>query len=102
LNTALCNELPDDPRKFLLEHIRKLQSNSDYKSIFGESDLHGLFTLYDTTGRGVITPAQFQAAMADIGAAGYAKDIKENIKEDHFVRLALEALDKRLAEIRGQ
>jgi hypothetical protein len=53
---------PDEPNEFLLQELRKIQqmkANNEPITLFTESDMINMFSIFDITGRGYVTQLQY-------------------------------------------
>ncbi|CAM9966670.1 unnamed protein product [Discosporangium mesarthrocarpum] len=61
---------PQDPNSFLLEVLQNLcnaKKEGTPTTFFTEQDLEGMFSLFDPTQRGHISPAQYEQALKTLG-----------------------------------
>lgn len=53
---------PDEPNEFLLNELRKIQqmkANNEPITLFTDSDVMNMFSIFDITGRGYVTQLQY-------------------------------------------
>lgn len=73
LTSALVYERPDDPKKFMKDHIEQLlkaKSDPDEAEppcFMDESNLKSIFSMLDVTRKGYITKEQYLHAMGNLG-----------------------------------
>lgn len=61
---------PDEPNEFLLLELKKIQTmkaNNEPITLFTESDLMNMFSIFDITGRGYVTQLQYARALEAVG-----------------------------------
>lgn len=89
----LLFERPDDPSAFLAGQLRAAAGSGT--TYFTDDDLHGMFSLFDPTGTGSITPAQALAGARSLGLEPVDDDAapEGRMNEDAFVAWARERLD---------
>ena len=91
-------ERPDDPRPFLAEQLRLVArgawAEGKKDGFFADDDLRGMFSLFDPTRKGTISPAQAVAGVKSLGLDGVEPPEGDTLSEDAFVAWARAALDK--------
>lgn len=91
---------PSDPNAFLiteLQKIKELKSKNLPVTLFSESDLDILFSIFDITGRGFVTRDQLSKAFDAIGAKAtpLTLPMTNTIDKGTFVRILLAEANKR-------
>ena len=91
---------PNDPNAFLiaeLQKIKDLKSKNLPVTLFSESDLDILFSIFDITGRGYVTRDQLSKAFDAIGAKAtpLTLPMTNTIDKGTFVRILLAEANKR-------
>ncbi|KAI9334512.1 hypothetical protein DFJ73DRAFT_799088 [Zopfochytrium polystomum] len=74
LMTVLVHQRPADPKALLvkkLEEIKSARARNQSLSLFTKENLVAVFRIFDVTGRGYISMAQYAAAMEDIGVSKF-------------------------------
>jgi hypothetical protein len=89
---------PADPFDFIVAECARLKSVSGGKGVsrlWTEADLKAMHSLYDPSGRGVISKAQVLTALRNLGVrtASVAVPDSDAVSADAFVRLARAAID---------
>lgn len=62
LGSELAQHKPDDPNNFLLLRLQKfkdMKTKDDPVTLFTEKDIDVMFSIFDLTGRGYVTPSQY-------------------------------------------
>ncbi|XP_029472702.1 EF-hand calcium-binding domain-containing protein 10 [Rhinatrema bivittatum] len=71
LTSLLLYHRPERKREFLINELEKLKlarvSDSDYPSLFDESNLIAVFGILDPAGKGFITVTQYKEALKTLG-----------------------------------
>ena len=97
LGSKLACERPSDPNSFLVAEISKIlasQARSQKVSLFSESDLVSLFSVFDLTGKGYLSKSQFFRALDYVGVDNRKIEVPEQIEKLNFVKLILAELSK--------
>ena len=72
LISQLLYHKPSDPRRFLVKHLEALKISGKRPQLLTRSDLAAMFSMFDITGKGLVTVAQAESALATIGAGAGA------------------------------
>lgn len=100
LASWLMYSCPDDPKSFLIDHLKKLQERKEENiSLLDENNLTAMFQMLDIQCRGFITLEQYKQAMISIGVTTeYNKEPiggqSDKITPDTFVHEAKRAIKK--------
>lgn len=98
LFTTLLFHQPEDPLGFLAVECRKMQkqkAEGKATTVFDDTDLRGMHSLYDPSSKGHISRAQVAAAFKNLGLQGAPQLEGEGpFNADTFVAVARAALDK--------
>ena len=99
---ALVYHRPDNPKQFLIEHLKQLESARDNPgecqppSLFDEQNLLSVFRMLDIAGRGYISLAQYNEAMNCLGVKKCSMSPVgaelNKISRETFIREALAGL----------
>lgn len=89
---------PADPFDFIASECSRLKSLAGGKGVsrlWTDADLRAMHSLYDPSGRGVITQAQVATAFRNLGLRGAPPASSEGdaVTADAFVRLVRTAID---------
>ena len=66
LGTRLIHDRPADPNAYVLQVLQQRQAGK-LERFFSEANVSTMFGMFDVTGRGFITPAQYQQALRSLG-----------------------------------
>jgi len=99
----LLFERPEDPEAFLAEQLRAAAAagagGAAAAAFFSDDDLRGMFTLFDPTGRGTVSPEQALAGARSVGVSLTDDDAPSGsadgggLTEDEFVAWARGCVD---------
>eukprot|EP01031_Cornospumella_fuschlensis_P037720 gene37720-45824_t len=70
LGAQLAREKPENPNEFLvseLKRIAKLKESGKPVTLFTKEDVDTMFTTFDVTNRGYVTPQQYRKALTAVG-----------------------------------
>ncbi|ESO95707.1 hypothetical protein LOTGIDRAFT_203816 [Lottia gigantea] len=77
LTSQLIYQRPDDPKKFMIENLEKLQKSKQSKvhcnNLFDDSNIRSVFGMLDPTGKGHITVKQYREAMETLGIKKFSQ-----------------------------
>lgn len=92
---ALVFAKPDDPRAFLAQYLATLKkAGRKGTTFFTDEDLATMFGLFDLTGKGVMSPTQFDNAMKSLGIDKRPPKVGGPVTKENFVSMARAALDE--------
>mmetsp|Transcript_28539 Transcript_28539/g.39419 ORF Transcript_28539/g.39419 Transcript_28539/m.39419 type:complete len:220 (+) Transcript_28539:52-711(+) len=96
MTAALLFHKPDKPRQYLVENLVNMKTGSG-EVFFKEIDLKTMFSMFDITGRGTISPSQCNAALDTLlGPGNECRDSMgkgiELINCDQFIKVMKEAV----------
>jgi hypothetical protein len=93
----LLFEKPDDPHAFLSSQLsllaRGATDSARKDGFFKDEDLRGMFSLFDPTRRGSISPEQACAGVAALGMKDAEPPSGSSVSEEEFVAWARKLLD---------
>lgn len=76
LATSVVYHQPEDLRAHMVEELGRIRERQEKERvgsmIFTDEDISTMFGMFDPTGKGVISQAQFKQAVAALGLAGAA------------------------------
>ena len=70
LGAKIAKDKPDDPNDFLLSEIEKIieaKANGEPVTLFTESDIEMMFSIFDITSKGYVTQEQYSKALVAVG-----------------------------------
>lgn len=89
---------PDNPKLFIIEHLKKLKEKQQGIPLLDEENLTTMFKMLDVQNRGYISTEQYSQAMFNIGVEDYnSNPIGGEINKiscDTFLRESKRALDQ--------
>ena len=98
LFSSILFQQPADPLDFIVAECKRLKSVEGGRGVsrlWSDEDLRAMHSLYDPSGRGVITKAQVMTALRNLGVrtANVPPPAEDVISVDTFVRIARAAID---------
>ena len=93
LGTKLAHKKPSDPNAFLISELTKMSEMKKAGTpitLFEESDIITMFSVFDITGRGYVDHTQYFRALEAVGIDSTEADVNkpnaEHIDRNTFVR----------------
>ncbi|PAA79448.1 hypothetical protein BOX15_Mlig006014g1, partial [Macrostomum lignano] len=109
LSAQLIFEQPNDPKAFMVEHLKTLAGSKAAPEkapcLFDDSNLTAIFHMLDAAGRGYVTKNQYAEAMETLGLSHFDRyppgGDNDMITLDTFVREGRKGLTKQSATYSG-
>eukprot|EP01138_Halocafeteria_seosinensis_P004252 gb/GECG01004348.1/.p1 GENE.gb/GECG01004348.1/~~gb/GECG01004348.1/.p1 ORF type:complete len:201 (+),score=38.22 gb/GECG01004348.1/:1-603(+) len=90
---------PEDVLQFLTDEIKRVQASPEKRdpTFFGETDLRGMYSLFDPTRKGHISKQQVETGLSNLGLTHTTVDNEGSHEtgrytEDDFVKIGMERL----------
>ena len=97
LGTSLIYNKPEDPRKFIIEELKKLKEKEKVQklgsSIFTDMDIQTMFGMFDPTGTGFITQEQCKQGFSSL-CLPMPSDVKDSISKEEFCKMVADSRAK--------
>jgi len=95
LGQKLTYAKPSDPNEFLAKTLTDLQSKGGEQSFFTEKDIATMFSMFDPTGSGSITTAQYYNALKSFGVDAPTVAVEgDKVTKEAFMKAAGEEVAK--------
>ncbi len=102
LGSKLAMLKPDDPNAFILAELSKMSAmkgRGETVTLFDESDVKTLFTIFDITGKGFVSKQQYLRALNYVGihkpSTIPAESIVDQLDEATFVKNIVAEINSR-------
>lgn len=102
MTSQLIYSRPEDPKKFLIEILEKLQKSRgtrlDYPCLFDDTNIQSVFGMLDPTNKGYINKQQYQEALTTLGVKSFNESPEgaeeDKISFDTFLKEARQGLSE--------
>ncbi|KAJ8302330.1 hypothetical protein KUTeg_021317 [Tegillarca granosa] len=102
ITSQLIYSRPEDPKKFLIEILEKLQKSRgtrlDYPCLFDDTNIQSVFGMLDPTNKGYINKQQYQEALTTLGVKSFNESPEgaeeDKISFDTFLKEARQGLSE--------